>query len=152
MSDSDTLIPDANPAVRTDRLLDRYTRPSPPSRDRLEAEFDTEPHEDYGAFGWLRGHRERAIMLELRRKDGQIKAFGYAWLQLAEFEPSTGITLLFPAAKVRLVGRNLNTEARPHVRLFEGLTRHRVPFVQEADESSAMRAGPTDVLIERIEW
>ena len=42
MSDSDTLIPDANPAVRTDRLLDRYTRPSPASRDRLEAEFDTE--------------------------------------------------------------------------------------------------------------
>jgi hypothetical protein len=60
--------------------------------------------------------------------------------------------MLFPAATVRLIGRNLNAESRPHVRLFDGLIRHRVPFVQEADESTAMRSQPSDTVIERIEW
>ena len=152
MSDSDTLIPGTNRDERSDSLLGRYTRPLPPSRDRYDAELDQEPHDDCGAFGWLRGVRDRALMLELRRKDGSIKALGYAWLQLAEFDPSTGITLLFPAATVRLIGRNLNAESRPHVRLFDGLIRHRVPFVQEADESTLMRSSQNDTLVERIEW
>ena len=36
--------------------------------------------EDFGAFGWLRGIRDRAIMLEIRHRDGRVPAFGYAWL------------------------------------------------------------------------
>ena len=79
--------------------------------------------DDFGAFGWLRGVQERAIMLEIRRKDGSITARGYSWLQGADFEPSTGITLNFSGEKITIAGRNLNAEARPNVRLFAGIVR-----------------------------
>ena len=149
---SDTLLSETGATVRTDRLLDRYTRPSPPSRERIETEYDTEPHDDHGAFGWLRGVRDRAIMLEIRRKDGQIKAFGYAWLQLAEYDPAGIITLSFPGSRVRLHGRNLNHAHGSGAKLFEGLLRHRVPYVQEADEHTHLTATATATIIERIEW
>jgi hypothetical protein len=40
---------------------------------------DEQP-EDLVAFGWLRGSRERATMLEIRRRDGSIVALGYSSL------------------------------------------------------------------------
>ena len=36
--------------------------------------------EDLRSFGWLRGIRESAHMLELRKKTGNIVAIGYAWI------------------------------------------------------------------------
>ncbi len=117
------------------------------SRDNL---ID-EPPEDLGAFGWLRGSRERAVMLELRRKDGSITALGYAWLERADFDPSEGITLKFTGQTVRLAGSNLNSEVRPHLRLYDGLVRHRIPWLQEADEPTAMAAAKNATVIETIE-
>lgn len=113
---------------------------------------EPEPSEDCRAFGWLRGTRDRALMLELRRKDGSITAVGYAWLERAEFDPSEGITLCFAGSKIRIKGRNLNSESRPNVRLFEGITRHRVPWVQEAGRGKAMESGEADTVIDAIEW
>ena len=111
-----------------------------------------EPPEDLGAFGWLRGSKERAYMLEIRRKDGNIKALGYAWLESCDFDPSDGIILRFTGQAVRLVGRNLNREMRPHLKLFEGLVRHRIPWIQEADEPTVMTAAQQATLIERVEF
>ncbi len=108
--------------------------------------------DDCVAFGFLRGVRDRAVMLELRQKDGNIKAFGYAWLSQAEYDPSTGITLHLGGQPVRIRGRNLNTESRQNVRLFQGLLRHRVPWIQEADQATLMQAGEHHCVIERIEW
>jgi hypothetical protein len=52
-----------------------------PSRSSLPArDGETEAPDDLGAFGWLRGVRDRALMLELRRKDDSVMAFAYAWL------------------------------------------------------------------------
>jgi hypothetical protein len=48
------------------------------------------PAADLGAFGFLRGVRDRAVMLELRWKDGSVVAFAYAWLERAGFDPSEG--------------------------------------------------------------
>jgi hypothetical protein len=94
---------------------------------------DGEAADDLGAFGWLRGVQDRAGMLEIRHKDGRISAKGYSWLQSAEFDPSGGITLNFSGETVKITGQNLNAEARPNVRLFAGITRRRVPWIQEAD-------------------
>lgn len=113
-----------------------------------EAEFS----DDFGAFGWLRGVRERAIMLELRKKNGTVLAVGYAWLEKAEFDPSEGITLSVCGERIRVRGRNLNSEVRPLVRLFEGLVRHRVPWIREAEGSESMQADERATLIDRIEW
>lgn len=151
MTDSDTLIPDVALPARADSLLERYTRGAIRPGDVAPVhEPDVPTIHDHGAFGWLRGVRDRAIMLEIRRKDGQIKAFGYAWLQQAEFDPAGIITLAFPGTRVRLHGRNLNHGS--DARLFDGLLRHRVPFVQEADHAALLTTPPSAPLIERIEW
>lgn len=110
----------------SDSILSKYTnRPtSEPDDPQLETE-------DLGSFGWLRGMRERAIMLELRKKDGNITAIGYAWIEKIEFDPSHGITIHALGKEIRITGRNLNAEVRTGVSLFQGLTRHRVSWVQE---------------------
>ena len=139
----------------TDSVLDRLTRNGKLSPDSsLDTALPDPPDDtdDYMSFGWLRGIRDRATMLELRKRDGQIRALSYAWLQLAEFDPSRGITLTFPKATITLIGQHLNTETRPHIKLFQGITRQRVTFIQEADEVMLMQAGEGETVVERIEW
>jgi hypothetical protein len=114
-------------------------------------ETESDLADDLGAFGWLRGVRERALMLELRMRDGRIVAQGYAWLERVEFDPADGITLTFTGRTIRIVGKRLNAEVRPLVRLFDGLLRHRVPWVTEAGRSSALGAEAQEVVVERIE-
>jgi hypothetical protein len=106
--------------------------------------------DNLGAFGWLRGVQDRAIMLEIRHKDGRVTAKGYSWLQSAEFDGSNGITLNFSGETITIVGRNLNAEARPNIRLFAGILRHRVPWIQEADEPTVVEAAKEAVIIEKV--
>ena len=113
---------------------------------------EVEPLDDLDTFGWLRGVRDRAVMLALRKKDGNILAGGRAWLDKAEFDPSVGITLHIGGQTITLRGRNLNAEIRPNVRLFQGITRHCVPWIQEADEPTTMEAHDTGILVEEIAW
>ncbi|HWB10540.1 MAG TPA: hypothetical protein VG826_15025 [Pirellulales bacterium] len=127
-------------------LLDRHL----PSRNAAVPRSGEEEPSDLGAFGWLRGVHERAAMLELRKRDGSIVAYPYAWLMPAQFNPSDGILLKFGGDKVKIIGRNLNAEVRPHVRLFSGIVRHRVPWIQEADRPAAMAAGKAVPVIEAI--
>jgi hypothetical protein len=122
----------------------------------LSLPTESEAAEDFGAFGWLRGAKERAVMLELRQRTGNIIAIGYGWLERAEFDPSIGITLLVPGQRILIRGRNLNAEIRPNVLLFEGITRHRVPWVAEYRDCNSMlrNSGCGDdasVLIESIQ-
>ncbi len=107
--------------------------------------------DDLGSFGWLRGIRDRAIMLEIRHKNGTITAKGYSWLESAVFDPSSGIALIFSGEKITITGRNLNAEARPNVRLFAGILRHRVPWIQEADEPMAIEAPKDTTVIEAVD-
>lgn len=113
------------------------------------AELETD---DLGSFGWLRGVKEFSRMLELRRKDGSILAVGYGYLDHVEFSPSEGITLSVAGRKFRIKGRNLNAEVRPTVRLFEGVCRHRVPWISEADRATGMAASEGETVIDAIEW
>ncbi|MGD9721486.1 MAG: hypothetical protein AB7O59_09775 [Pirellulales bacterium] len=71
-------------------------------------------------------------------------------LDRAEFDPSQGITLHFGRSQVKLEGRNLNLEIRPHVTLFGSIIRGKVPWVCEADEPTAYGAGREDVVIDRV--
>lgn len=107
---------------------------------------------DLGTFGFLRGSRERATMLELRKKDGNILAVAYGYIDKAEFNPSEGITLHLAGHRIRIKGRNLNVEAMPKVKLFEAITRHRVPWIQEASEPEQMIASDSKPGIDLIEW
>jgi len=65
-------------------------------------------------------------MLELCKKSGNLTAIGYSWIGRMEFNPTDGITSHVHGDKIHIKGRNLNAEARPEVRLFQGIARHRV--------------------------
>jgi hypothetical protein len=128
--------------------LDKYfcrTKVESPAQD------DENDTIDNWGFGWLRGVRETAIMLEIRHRDGRSSAFNYATLDRAEFDPSEGITLHFGGKTVKIIGRNLNAEARPNVRLFNGLLRRRIPWIQVADEPTALKAPKGATVIEEVE-
>lgn len=130
-------------------VLDKYVKARPDSDPAVPVEGDVV--DDLGSFGWLRGIRERAIMLELRRRDGSITALGYGWLERADFDPSEGIILHFGGKSVKITGQNLNAESRPNVRLFSGIVRHRVPWVQEAGEAEAIQAPKGATVVEQLE-
>ncbi|MCC7390169.1 MAG: hypothetical protein IT431_15530 [Phycisphaerales bacterium] len=133
-----------------DSLVERYARRNPPLDPPAPEPEVTEA--DMGCFGWLRGVRERALMLELRKKDGHILALGYAWIERIEYQPERGITLHSPGRRVLLQGSGLNREVRPLVSLFGGLLRHRVPWVREDDRAGLLMSGETVVAVERIDW
>lgn len=137
----------------TDRsILHRYAGKNGDGTGSQGVTTDAEAADDLGSFGWLRGIRDRAVMLELRKKDGNILAVGYGYLDHAEFNPSEGITLSVAGRKIQLKGRNLNAEVRSMVRLFEGIARHRVPWIQEADEPDGMEAEDNATVIDSIQW
>jgi hypothetical protein len=133
-------------------MLQRYLEEREGRRLSPETQPESEGADDLGAFGWLRGIRSRAPMLELRRKSGNILAIGYGWLERVEFDPSEGITLSFAGQRIRIRGRNLNTESRPTVRLFEGIARHRVTWIQESDRAGSIEAPDHATIIDSIEW
>ncbi len=152
----------------SDRLLDKYT--TKPERSAtlvvdqrghaasesahqsshtrahpLDAEEPDEV-EDRGCFGYLRGIRDRAVMLELRKRDGSILAIGYAWIDRMEYVPERGITLLGPEHLVQISGSGLNQVAKglicPSLRLatppslYGGLVRHRVAWISETRQTA----------------
>ena len=116
------------------------------------ATADAEETEDVGAFGFLRGSRDRAEMLELRKKTGNIRAVGYGWIEKVDFDPSGGIVLHAGAETIKIKGRNLNAVARPQVSLLGGIIRHRVPWICESDQSTILQADKDAVVVEAIEW
>jgi hypothetical protein len=136
----------------SDRILQKYTGKSADKMIDAAATEESEITDDLGAFGWLPGVRDGAVMLELRKKNGNVLAVGYAMLDPIEFDPSEGVTLHSAGRKIRITGRNLNSEVRPGVRLFRGITRHKVAWIQEADEPAAMQAGKGATVVEAIVW
>ena len=83
--------------------------------------------DDLGAFGFLRGLHERSPMICLRRKDGDIMAVGYSYIDRMSFDPS-------------------------NVTLFFGLTRNRVPWIAESDQPAALQAARDALVVEAIKW
>jgi hypothetical protein len=81
---------------------------------------------------------------------GDILAIGYSWINRMQFN-SAEITLYCGDDKIIIRGRNLNSETRPQLRLFEGLTKHKVSFLQEADRSALLQS-EKEVVVEAIEW
>ena len=135
----------------SDSLLERYASRELPGFNGHTREDEDDVH-DLGTFGFLRGSRERATMLELRKRDGNILAVGYGWLERLEFNPSEGIFLHLAGRKVRIMGRQLNVEVHPKVRLFEAICRHRVPWVREAGREESLLIQEGRVVIETIQW
>lgn len=138
-------------------FLDKYAvRP----KERAQAPAERDPHDDptepgpedsCGNFGWLRGARDRSVMLELRKRDGNILAIGYNWIERVEYDPSIGIAIHALGRSIRITGRNLNTTQSGGVRLFDGIIRHRVTWIREHAEAELIGFGRDGVVVEAIE-
>ena len=135
----------------SDSLLEKYGLrvPSKPETEREPASAD-EGSDDFGSFGFLRGSRDRALMLECRFSDGSMIALGYSWLERVAFNPSKGILLQFGRRVVTIIGQNLDQQGPRIHRLCDGIIRHRVPWIRESDPSEIMEASPEATLIESI--
>ena len=135
----------------TDELIDRYTKRHA-SRHEPEVQEAEESATDLGAFGWLRGARSKSVSLELRKLDGRILAIPYSWISRMTFDPESGITLHTAGNDITIEGWNLNTEVRPTVRLFEGLTRHRVTWIAETSRRDPSLPNAAETSVSQIVW
>jgi len=129
--------------------LEKYTGRNGSGAQNGAAPVDESEIDDVGCFGWLRGIRDRALSVELRRANGNIVAIPYHTIERFELDPSDGIVLAVGGKRICLKGRNLNLEVQPTIRLFEGLARHKVPWIREADDREDSRSG---TVVESIAW
>ena len=134
------------------RILEKYTSRSAADADGTIAQDEIGGVDDVGCFGWVRGIRDRAICVELRQENGNIVAIPYHGIERFEFDPSEGISLTVSGKKIRLRGRNLNAEVQSTIRLFEGLARHRVPWIREVSQSESASMEDNATVIDSIQW
>ncbi len=66
----------------------------------------------------------RALMFELRTKDGRRKAYSYSYMTEADYEPDTGIIINVSDVVITITGRNLDE-------IFNYLVANRLTYVQE---------------------
>ncbi|RIK69005.1 MAG: hypothetical protein DCC65_02420 [Planctomycetota bacterium] len=132
------------------RLLEKYIGRN--GNGESQSALDESEIDDLGCFGWLRGIKDRSLSVELRQANGNIVAIPYHGIERFDFNPSEGITLAVAGGKILLKGRNLNTEVRPTIRLFEGLARHRIPWIREADGRESQAAAGNATVVDSIQW
>ena len=148
MSDK-TGIRGFDPHALLDGLADR--RPKTVSKEVDGREEDSCP-----AYGYLRGVRESALMLELRLRNGDREYYPYHLLGPVRFNPSVGLLLRYSGDVVTLVlirGSNLDALVNQgSINLTDrGIQRHRVLWVREMDEAELRRAARGEPTIDRIE-
>jgi hypothetical protein len=133
-----------------DEVLTRFAERFATAAEPQAAESEQE--ENAGAFGFLRGARERALMLEFRLKDGRALALSYALLDQASFDPSDGIRLKFSGQEIRLAGRLLNERSGPSAPLFDAIVRHRVTWIKESSRAELLETRPNVLIVESISF
>jgi len=114
-------------------------------------EEDPDAFEDCGAFGFLRGVKDRALILELRLCSGNRMAFPYSLLERLSFDPSEGLVCHFMGGVVTLRGRNFTKATTSPISLLDGILRHRVPWIAEKEELHAAVQSPDLVIVTKIE-
>lgn len=129
--------------MSVDRLLQKYT-------GFTDEPIDGENVQDEGSFGLLRGQRDRALMVELRKKDGSVLAIPYTMIEQLRYGASEGITIRVGGREIRIAGRQLNSDQRPG--LFNALARHRVVWISENDRAEVIAAEASTVAVELIAW
>jgi hypothetical protein len=135
--------------LRHNAHLEGRARPSTPKREAESEEASC------GAFGYLRGIKDRANNLEFRFRDGNMIWFPYGWMGPCRYDPSEGLLLKFSGDLVYLVlirGSNLDLPLNDgNMNLTTGgLQRHRVVWIREMPEEDIKSIGETGPTIDKI--
>lgn len=134
-----------------DPKLQRYT--GRPTASASTDELEGDNVEDRGGYGLLRGVRDRALALELRKRDDTVLAIPYALIEQFLYTPADGITLRAAGREFRIVGRNLNADEAKRPTFFSALVRHRVPWVAERSRGSGPAVtGEDATVIDSLSW
>ena len=125
-------------------------------RSRRKGGDDDTGEDSCAAFGYLRGIRERAEVLEIRFLNGNSVWFPYHWLGEWKFNPSDGLLLKFSGDLVYAVlirGSNLSRPLSDSTTNLttSGLQRHRIVWMREMSEDEIRQVGETGPTIDSIE-
>lgn len=131
-------------------LVEKYA-PRSGRTERTQPEPES-GESDLGCFGWLRGAKERAVSLELRKKDGRILAIAYGWIDHLEYDPDNGITIHAGPRTIRIEGSGLDCGGQSESHLFRGVAHHRVPWVQESGPHPDLAPHSYKTFIKKIMW
>ena len=113
---------------------------------------EQDPIDDRGSYGVLRGQRDRALMIELRKKDGEVLAIPYAMIEQVHFVPGSGITIHAGGREIQIGGRQLNVEGSGRMGLLNAIARHRLAWVQEQSRAAWAESDSSATVIESLEW
>ena len=109
--------------------------------EKLRAQ--TEQVEEEGKyFGFDRQENGRALMFELRTRDGRRSALPYSYLTRADFDPDKGIEIYVSNVVVVVKGRDLGT-------IYSYLLQNRLTWMRE--DSSDTDLGEDGVFVESLE-
>lgn len=109
--------------------------------ERLRAETET-TEEESKFFGFDPQPSGRALMFELRTRDGKRTALSYSYLIKADFDPETGIEIYVSNVVVVVKGRALEE-------MYAYLLQNRLTWVRE--DFSGRDIGEDGVFVESLE-
>ncbi len=109
--------------------------------ERLKAETEA-PEEESKFFGFDPQSNGRALMFELRTKDGKRSALPYSYLTRADFDPDNGIEIYVSNVVVLVKGRALED-------IYSYLLQNRLTWVRE--DYSGKDIGEDGIFVESLE-
>lgn len=109
--------------------------------EKLRAQ--TEQTEEEGKyFGYDRQENGRALMFELRTRDGRRSALPYSYMTRADFSPDTGIEIFVSSVMITIKGRGLEA-------IFTYLLQNRLTWIRE--DSAGFDTEDEAVFVESLE-
>ncbi|MEZ6142943.1 MAG: hypothetical protein R3B84_20455 [Zavarzinella sp.] len=93
-------------------------------------------------YGFVRGIRDRAMMLDCQWKSGNRQGFSYHWLSRVELDLSGIVRLSFGPIRIELRGTHLTT-------IYQLAIQQRLVWIREQDPIRE-QVSSTDTVIEQI--
>jgi len=110
--------------------------------ERLKSQTEQGSEGENQYFGFDRQENGRALMFELRTRDGRRSALPYSYLTRADFDPEKGIEIYVSSVVILVHGRDLEV-------VYSYLLQNRLTWIRE--DSAGTDTGDDGVFVERLE-
>lgn len=110
--------------------------------ERLKSQTEQGGEGENQYFGFDRQENGRALMFELRTRDGRRSALPYSYLTRADFDPEKGIEIYVSSVVILVHGRDLEV-------VYSYLLQNRLTWIRE--DSAGTDIGDAGVFVERLE-
>jgi|GEM_PF-3022356 hypothetical protein len=110
--------------------------------ERLKSQAEQENEGESRYFGFDPQSSGRALMFELRTRDGRRSALPYSYVTRADFDPEKGIEIYVSNVVVLVKGRALED-------IYSYLLQNRLTWVKE--DSSGTDTGESSIFVEELE-